>query len=83
MPLTDTTRTAPPATPVGGARAAQSPPRKGLAGLGAWAAGHLRVVLMLWLFVLAVFGAFAPKVESALSGAGWQDSGSNRCRRGT
>lgn len=47
-----------------------------LARLGAWSAGHLRAVLLLWLLVLAVFGAFAPKVESALSGAGWQDSGS-------
>jgi RND superfamily putative drug exporter len=33
-------------------------------------------VLLFWLLALAVFGAFAPKVESALSGAGWQDSGS-------
>jgi hypothetical protein len=29
-----------------------------------------------WLVVLGVFGAFAPKVMSSLSGAGWQDSGS-------
>jgi len=50
--------------------------RTGLARLGAWAAGHLRTVLVLWLLILAVFGAFAPRVESALSGAGWQDSGS-------
>jgi RND superfamily putative drug exporter len=34
------------------------------------------VVLVGWLLVLGVFGAFAPQVESALSGAGWQDSGS-------
>lgn len=33
-------------------------------------------MLVLWLLVLAVFGAFAPTVGSALSGAGWQDSGS-------
>ena len=50
--------------------------RTDLARLGAWAGSHLRAVLVLWLLVLAVFGAFAPKVESALSGAGWQDSGS-------
>jgi RND superfamily putative drug exporter len=31
-------------------------------------------VLLLWLAVVAVLGAFAPRVESALSGAGWQDS---------
>ncbi len=50
--------------------------RKGLARLGAWTGAHLRALLMLWLLILAVFGAFAPKVESTLSGAGWQDSGS-------
>jgi RND superfamily putative drug exporter len=48
-----------------------------LARLGAWAATHLAVVLLLWLAILAVFGAFAPRVESALSGAGWQDSTSS------
>ncbi len=48
--------------------------RRGLAGLGRWAATHLRIVLVLWLVVVAVLGAFAPRVESALSGAGWQDS---------
>jgi Predicted drug exporters of the RND superfamily len=42
--------------------------------LGQWAATHLRTVLLLWLAVVAVLGAFAPRVESALSGAGWQDS---------
>lgn len=52
------------------------PRLSGLARLGAWSASHLRVILVLWLLVLAGFGAFAPKVETALSGAGWQDSGS-------
>ncbi|MBN9618425.1 MAG: MMPL family transporter, partial [Actinobacteria bacterium] len=47
---------------------------RGLARLGQWAATHLRTVLLLWLAVVAVLGAFAPRVESALSGAGWQDS---------
>jgi putative drug exporter of the RND superfamily len=47
-----------------------------LARLGAWAGTHLRIVLLGWLLVLAAFGAFAPQVQSALSGAGWQDSGS-------
>ena len=51
-----------------------------LARLGSWAATHLRAVLLLWLLVLIVFGAFAPSVESALSGAGWQDSGSQSVR---
>ena len=47
-----------------------------LSRLGAWSATHLRVVLLGWLLVVAVFGAFAPQVMSKLSGAGWQDSGS-------
>jgi RND superfamily putative drug exporter len=45
-----------------------------MARLGAWSATHLRAVLVLWLIVLTVFGAFAPQVEHALAGAGWQDS---------
>jgi putative drug exporter of the RND superfamily len=52
------------------------PERGWLARLGAWSGTHLRVVLVGWLLVLGTFGAFAPQVESALSGAGWQDSGS-------
>ena len=47
-----------------------------MARLGAWSATHLRAVLLLWLVVLIVFGAFAPQVEHALAGAGWQDSNS-------
>lgn len=47
-----------------------------LARLGAWSGTHLRVVLLGWLMVVGVLGAFAPQVESALAGAGWQDSGS-------
>lgn len=67
-------RVSPQSDPAGSHRADAT--RSGLARLGAWSAGHLRSVLVLWLLLLAVFGAFAPKVESALSGAGWQDSGS-------
>jgi putative drug exporter of the RND superfamily len=51
-----------------------------LARLGEWAATHLGVVLLSWLAILGVFGAFAPRVESALSGAGWQDSTSSSVR---
>jgi RND superfamily putative drug exporter len=47
-----------------------------IARLGAWSTGHFRAVLVGWLVVVGVLGAFAPQVESALSGAGWQDSGS-------
>jgi len=42
--------------------------------LGAWAATHLRAVLLIWAVVIVAFGFFAPKVQSALAGAGWQDS---------
>lgn len=44
------------------------------ARLGTWTGSHLRPVLLAWLVVLVSFGVFAPKVESALAGAGWQDS---------
>ena len=57
-----------------------SEPQAWLARLGAWAATHLGMVLLSWLAILAVFGAFAPQVESALSGAGWQDSTSSSVR---
>ena len=46
------------------------------ARLGRWTANHLRVVLGLWLTILVIFGIFAPHVETALAGAGWQDSSS-------
>ncbi|MHB1711167.1 MAG: MMPL family transporter [Acidimicrobiales bacterium] len=45
-----------------------------LARLGSWTASHLRRVLLGWLVILVVFGFFAPHVESALSGAGWEDT---------
>lgn len=49
----------------------------GLLGrLGEWTGSHLRPVLVAWMIVLVAFGVFAPKVESALAGAGWQDSSS-------
>jgi RND superfamily putative drug exporter len=44
--------------------------------LGRWTADHGRVVALAWLAIALVFGAFAPKVEHALSGAGWEASGS-------
>jgi len=47
-----------------------------LARLGSWTATHLRVVLAVWVVVLIGFGLFAPTVENALAGAGWQDSSS-------
>ncbi len=44
--------------------------------LGRWMAGHFRAVLGAWLVIAVVLGFFAPKVETALSGAGWEASGS-------
>src|SRR5579859_4692121 len=44
--------------------------------LGHYMATHFRVVLVSWLAVAVVLGFFAPRVENALSGAGWQASGS-------
>jgi putative drug exporter of the RND superfamily len=44
--------------------------------LGRWTATHYRTVLGGWLVVAVVLGLFAPKVETALSGAGWEASGS-------
>ena len=44
--------------------------------LGRWTATHFRVVLVAWLVIAVVFGVFAPRVETALSGAGWEATGS-------
>jgi RND superfamily putative drug exporter len=48
--------------------------------LGEWSATHLRVVLAVWLVVVAGLGVFAPTVEKHLSGAGWQANGSDSVR---
>jgi putative drug exporter of the RND superfamily len=44
--------------------------------LGRWTADHVRVVAIAWAILAVALGLFAPKVESALSGAGWQANGS-------
>jgi len=44
--------------------------------LGGWAADHVRAVSLAWAVVSLVLAVFAPKVETALSGAGWQANGS-------
>jgi len=44
--------------------------------LGRWTATHFRLVLVAWVVVAVALGFFAPKVEHALSGAGWEASGS-------
>ena len=44
--------------------------------LGRWTADHVRLVAISWIVVAFALGVFAPKVETALSGAGWQANGS-------
>ena len=47
-----------------------------LGRLGRWTADHVRLVAVAWAIVAVGFGFFAPQVETALSGAGWQANGS-------
>jgi RND superfamily putative drug exporter len=44
--------------------------------LGRWTATHLRVVAAGWLVIAGGLGLLAPRVERALSGAGWEATGS-------
>jgi RND superfamily putative drug exporter len=44
--------------------------------LGSWTAGHVRLVVLVWALVAVGLGALAPWAEHALSGAGWEASGS-------
>ena len=44
--------------------------------LGRYTATHFRAIAIGWAFVALVLGFFAPKVEKALSGAGWEATGS-------
>ena len=44
--------------------------------LGRYTATHFRTVLVGWLIVAFGLGFFAPRVETALSGAGWETTGS-------
>ena len=60
-----------------GVGAAEHPEAVGPIGrLGRWTADHVRTVAILWVVVSIGFGFFAPRVETALSGAGWQANGS-------
>jgi RND superfamily putative drug exporter len=50
---------------------AEHPPTVGPVGrLGAWTADHIRFVAVAWAVIAVAFGFFAPRVETALSGAG-------------
>jgi putative drug exporter of the RND superfamily len=44
--------------------------------LGRWTAGHFRIVAAAWVVVAVGLGVLAPRVEKALSGAGWETTGS-------
>jgi putative drug exporter of the RND superfamily len=57
--------------------AAEHPEAVGPIGrLGRLAADHVRTVSIGWAVVALALAVFAPKVETALSGAGWQANGS-------
>lgn len=47
-----------------------------LGRLGRWAAVNRRAMFALWAVIVVGLGIFAPKVEHALSGAGWEATGS-------
>jgi putative drug exporter of the RND superfamily len=44
--------------------------------LGRFTATHIRAVALSWAIVAVGLGVFAPRVEKALSGAGWEATGS-------
>ena len=44
--------------------------------LGRWTAAHFGAVVATWVVVAVGLGIFAPRVEKALSGAGWEATGS-------
>jgi RND superfamily putative drug exporter len=44
--------------------------------LGRFTAMHVRGVVLAWIVIAVALGFFAPRVETALSGAGWQANGS-------
>ena len=48
-----------------------------LGRLGVAVTHHARLTTVVWLLVIVGLGAFAPRVETELSGAGWQANGSD------
>ena len=47
-----------------------------LGRLGIWVTEHRKLVGIVWVLLVVGLGIFAPRVESELSGAGWQADGS-------
>ncbi len=48
-----------------------------LGRLGVWVTVHARLTSVVWLLVIVGLGVFAPRVETELSGTGWQANGSD------
>lgn len=44
--------------------------------LGRWSATHVKWVVAAWVVIALGLGFLAPRVETSLSGAGWEDTGS-------
>lgn len=44
--------------------------------LGRWSATHFKWVVAAWVVIALGLGFLAPRVETSLSGAGWEDTGS-------
>jgi len=44
--------------------------------MGRWTATHFRLVVAAWALIALAAGVFAPRVEHALAGAGWEATGS-------
>src|SRR5690348_12794863 len=58
------------------ARITDRPQDGPLGRLGRWTATHFATVAALWVLVAVGLGVLAPRVETALSGAGWEATGS-------
>ncbi|MEZ5102254.1 MAG: MMPL family transporter [Thermoleophilia bacterium] len=58
------------------ASAASEPVLGPIGRIGRFSASHRRLVAVSWLIVIVALGIFAPRVEHALSGAGWESTGS-------
>ena len=56
--------------------ATSAPSTSALWRLGAWAADHRRLVVIVWGVAVLALGALAPFADRALSGAGWEAPGS-------
>ncbi len=44
--------------------------------LGRWSATHKKIVAIVWVIIAVGLGFFAPQAKTALSGAGWEATGS-------